>query len=604
MQILAPQTSPSRALKRARLIVVAALAALLASLALLALPGADSARSAEQKPSFVVVQVDDATLDQLYASLNVGGIEVQAMPYTLSLIANRGVTFNRYYVPYPLCCPSRTSLLTGRYSHNNNVRGNVPPNGGYTGFKARQAYTHNLATWLQGAGYRTIHIGKFLNGYGDEPFDDGKDVPPGWSSWHSVLRADTNHYFYGYTLNNNGTLDGPYGESGSWDTREYGERDDFGCPSAPLNGKPCYYETDTFNTLAYQELTQTSPEQPFYLQLDYTAPHGDFRRPAGPEPAVRHYNTFAGAPYPHSRSEGFNEGNVNDKPRFIREAPYLSLNEIHTYRVYYQKALESLRSVDEGVKMIVDTLGGMQRLRNTYIIFTSDNGFFYGEHRLTGGKFLAYEPATHLPLLMRGPGIKPGTSTGELAANIDIAPTILELAGAEADKSIDGRSLVPFARDPSLRSRRPILFESFVETADVEANGEPTAQRARRNTKSGKHKATASIVAPPKDYEGIRLGPYKYIEWPDGEKELYDITKDPNELNNVVRVANLSPIRAFLHAQLVRLETCVGRACQEVAPKFPLTREQQRKVDKQRREEERQKEKEREEKRHHKRPGR
>jgi arylsulfatase A-like enzyme len=605
MQTYAPQTSSSVARARGRFAIALALCLLLGSLVLAGRHGAEAAEpSALQKPSFVVVQVDDATLDQLYASLNVGGVEVQAMPYTQALIAGRGIAFNRYYVPYPLCCPSRVSLLTGRYAHNHNVRGNVPPNGGFTGFKARGAYSHNLATWLQAAGYRTIHIGKFLNGYGDEPFDEGKDVPPGWSAWHSVLRADTNHYFYGYTLNNNGALEGPYGDPGSWETREYGERDDFGCPAAPLNGKPCFYETDRFNTIAWEELTQTSPEQPFYLQMDYTAPHGDFRRPAGPEPATRHYNTFAGAPYPHSRSQGFNEGNVNDKPRFIREAPYLSLNEIHTYRVYYQKALESLRSVDEGVKLIVDTLGGLQRLRNTYIVFTSDNGFFYGEHRLTGGKFIAYEPATHLPLLIRGPGIKPGTSTGELAANIDLAPTILELAGAEADKSIDGRSLVPYMRDPALRSRRPLLFESFVETNDVEANGEPTAQRApvkelKRGTRNDG--ASASIVAPPKDYEGIRLGPYKYIEWPDGEKELYDITKDPYELNNVVRVPNLSPIRAFLHAQLVRLETCVGRACQEVAPKFPLTREQQRKVDKQRREEERQKEKEREEKRHHKR---
>ena len=606
MHTYARQTSSLPARARGRVAVALALCLLLASLVLAGGRDASAAdTSALQKPSFVVIQVDDATLDQLYASLNVGGVEVQAMPYTLSLIANRGITFNRYYVPYPLCCPSRVSLLTGRYAHNHNVRGNVPPNGGFTGFKSRGAYSHNLATWLQGAGYRTIHVGKFLNGYGDEPFDEGKDVPPGWSAWHSVLRADTNHYFYGYTLNNNGTLEGPYGDPGSWETREYGERDDFGCPSAPLNGKPCFYETDRFNTIAWEELTQTSPEQPFYLQMDYTAPHGDFRRPAGPEPATRHYNTFAGAPYPHSRSQGFNEGNVNDKPRFIREAPYLSLNEIHTYRVYYQKALESLRSVDEGVKTIVDTLGGLHRLRNTYIVFTSDNGFFYGEHRLTGGKFLAYEPATHLPLLIRGPGIKAGTATGELAANIDIAPTILELAGVQADKSIDGRSLVPYMRDSALRSRRPILFESFVETNDVEANGEPTGQRAAvkelRARRSSGDGASASIVAPPKDYEGIRLGPYKYIEWPDGEKELYDITKDPYELNNVVRVANLSPIRAFLHAQLIRLESCVGRTCQEVAPKFPLTREQQRKVDKQRREEERQKEKEREEKRHHKR---
>jgi arylsulfatase A-like enzyme len=592
---------------RARLAVMAGLLALLASLVLATLPDADAAtQSAKQKPSFVVIQVDDATLDQLYATFSPGGIPIQAMPNTLSLIAGRGVTFNRYYVPYPLCCPSRVSLLTGRYAHNHNVRGNVPPNGGYTGFKARQAYTHNLAPWLQAAGYRTVHIGKFLNGYGDEPYDSGQDVPPGWSAWHSVLRADTQHYFYGYKLNDNGVIDGPFGDPGSWETREYGERDDFGCPNAPVNGKPCFYETDVFNRIAWEEIIGTSPEQPFYLQLDYTAPHGDFRRPAGPEPAPRHYNLFAGAPYPHSRSQGFNEGSVNDKPHFIRQAPYLSFQEMHTYRVYYQKALESLRSVDEGVKLIHDTLGGLGRLRNTYIVFTSDNGFFFGEHRLTGGKFLAYEPATHLPLLIRGPGIKPGTSTGELAANVDIAPTILELAGASADKSIDGRSLVPFMRDPKLRTRRPILFESFVETTDVEANSAPsnpepsgpivpTPGPAARASGDG---ATASIVAPPKDYLGIRLGPYKYIEWPSGEKELYDVTKDPYELNNIVKVPNLSPIRAFLHAQLIRLEGCVGRRCQEVAPKFPLTREQQKKVDKQRREEERRKEQEREEKRH------
>jgi arylsulfatase A-like enzyme len=620
MQMFARQPSSSRALAIARLALAASFLVLLASLASAGLGGARAAsspssplspkvlrerahQSASEKPSFVVIQTDDETLDQLYASINAGGIEVQAMPYTLSLIANRGMTFNRYYVSYPLCCPSRVSLLTGRYAHNHNVRGNVPPNGGYTGFKARGAFSHNLAPWLQAAGYRTIHIGKFLNGYGDEPFDTGTDVPPGWSAWHSVLRADTNHYFYGYTLNDNGAIDGPFGESGSWDTREYGERDYFGCPTTTFEGKPCVYETDVFSRIAAEEMAGTPPEQPFYLQLDYTAPHGDFRKPAGPEPATRHYNTFAGAPYPHTRSQGFNEGNVNDKPRFIREAPYLSVNDSHVYRVYYQKALESLRSLDEGVKTVVETLGGLHRLRNTYIIFTSDNGFFYGEHRLTGGKFLAYEPSTHLPLLIRGPGIKAGTSTGELAANIDLAPTVLELAGAQADKSIDGTSLVPFMREPTLRTRRPILFESFVETNDVEANGEPTAQRAQVKELARGGGASASIVAPPKDYEGIRLGPYKYIEWPDGEKELYDVTKDPYELNNIVRVANLFPIRAFLHAQLIRLENCVGSTCREVAPKFPLTREQQRKVTKQRREEERRKQKEREEREHHKRHG-
>jgi N-acetylglucosamine-6-sulfatase len=556
-----------------------------------------------ERPSFVVIQTDDETLEQLYTVFNAGGVEIPAMPNTLSMIAARGMTFNRYYVSYPLCCPSRVTLLTGRYAHNSNVRGNVQPNGGYSGFRARGAWSHNLATWLQGAGYRTIHIGKFLNGYGDEPYDNGTEVPPGWSAWHTVLNADTHHYYYGYTLNDNGVIDGPFGDSGSWDTREYGERDYFGCPATSIEEKPCLYETDVFSRIAAEELIGTPPEQPFYLQLDYTAPHGDFRRPAGPEPAPRHYTLFDGAPYPHDREEGFNEGNVNDKPRFIREAPYLSPEEIHTYRVYYDKALASLRAIDDGVKTVLDTLGTQHRLRNTYVIFVSDNGFFYGEHRLTGGKFLAYEPSTHLPFLIRGPGIKAGTSTGELAANTDIAPTILELAGVKPDKSIDGTSLVPFLRDPDLRTRRGILFESFVETNDVEANGEPTAQKVvtevRRRRPDGE--AKASIVAPPKDYEGIRLGPYKYIEWPDGEKELYDITKDPNELNNIVRVPNYFPIRAFLHAQLIRLEACIGHTCRETAPPFPLTRKEQQRVSKQRREEERRKEKEREEKRHHKR---
>ncbi|HXR60562.1 MAG TPA: sulfatase, partial [Solirubrobacterales bacterium] len=538
MQMSAPQFSPSRAPLPARLAAAAALLALLAGLVFACAPRADAASSSAfppEKPSFVVIQTDDETLDQLYAVFNAGGLEIPAMPNTLAMIARRGITFNRYYVSYPLCCPSRVSLLTGRYAHNSNVRGNVQPNGGYTGFKSRAAYTHNLATWLQGGGYRTIHIGKFLNGYGDEPYDNGTDVPPGWNAWHTVLKADTHHYFYGYTLNNNGALEGPIGDPGSWDTREYGERDYFGCPTATIEEKPCLYETDVLSRIAYEELTATSPEQPFYLQLDYTAPHGDFRRPAGPEPAPRHYTLFDGAPYPHSREEGFNEGSVNDKPRFIREAPYLSGTEIHAYRVYYQKALASLRAVDEGVKTVLDTLGGLHRLRNTYVIFTSDNGFFYGEHRLTGGKFLAYEPATHLPLLMRGPGIKPNTSTGQLAGNIDIAPTILELAGVQADKSVDGTSLVPFFRDPSLRTRRPLLFESFVQTNDVEANPEPEpAPTGPVYPRRGGGQATASIVAPPKDYEGIRLGPYKYIEWPNGEKELYDINKDPNELNNIV----------------------------------------------------------------------
>jgi N-acetylglucosamine-6-sulfatase len=190
---------------------------------------------------------------------------------------------------------------------------------------------------------------------------------------------------------------------------------------------------------------------------------------------------------------------------------------------------------------------------------------------------------------VRGPGIKPGTFTGELTANIDIAPTILELAGAKADKSIDGRSMVPFLHDPQLRTRRPILFESFVQSSDVEAQGaisrtgegDGGPPGGNGSTGSGRARASggaahASILAPPKDYEGIRLGPYKYIAWPDGEKELYDINRDPNELNNVARDPNYFPVRNFLHRELRRLEDCHGLECREPAPPIPPTRRERR----------------------------
>ena len=575
----------------ARLTTALGLLALLVVLAAAVGPASAARNSVlppTEQPSFVVIQTDDQTLDGLYASYRSfeGTGKTRAMPNTLDLIGKRGMTFNRYYVSYPLCCPSRVSLLTGRYAHNHNVRGNIQPNGGFFGFTFRGAMTHNLAVWLQNAGYRTMHLGKFLNGYGDEPYDNGTTVPPGWNSWHSILKADTHHYFYGYEMNNNGTIEGPYGDSGSWDTREYGARDDIGCPFAPTNGLPCYYESDKLTEMATREIAETPAEQPFYLQVDYTAPHGDFRRPAGPEPAPRHYDWFRGARLPHDRSEGFDEGNVRDKPRFIREADHLTLNERHAYRVFWQKQLESLRSIDDGVRLIIDSLGGLGRLRNTYIVFTSDNGFFFGEHRLIGGKFLAYEPATHLPFLIRGPGIKPGTSTGELTSQIDIAPTILELAGVSADKSIDGRSLVPFLRDPDLRTRRPLLFESFVETSDIGQQGgaEPPVVPVYQRDAGGDG-ATASILAPPKDYEGIRLGPYKYIAWPSGEKELYDINKDPNELNNLVKIPNYFPIRNYLHTLLTGgidkvggLEDCVGRTCREAAVSVPLNRTELRRV--------------------------
>ena len=209
----------------------------------------------------------------------------------------------------------------------------------------------------------------------------------------------------------------------------------------------------------------------------------------------------------------------------------------------------------------------MHRLRNTYIIFTSDNGFFYGQHRLVGGKFLAYEPSTHLPLLIRGPGDQAGQRNGPAGQPTSTSRRrSSNWPGSSPTTASTARSLFPFAHDPSLLTRRPVLFESFVRPATSKKTAAPGPRRRsraglrRRREHERRQGATASIVAPPKNYYGILLGPYKYIEWPDGEKELYDMETDPNELNNIVREPNFFPIRDFLHRELERLETCHARS--------------------------------------------
>ena len=502
-----------------------------------------------ERPNIVAIQTDDQTIAQLYAGGSTfNGTTIRAMPQTLARIAGRGITFTRYYVSTPLCCPSRASFLTGRYSHNSRVLGNLPPEGGYP----RLNNAHTVAVWLQRAGYRTIHVGKFLNYYGQPPYDQpGAPAPAGWSDWRTLSGENSTHLFYGYRLNVNGTLSDSFG-SFSAASRDYPQRDAASCPATPALFGQCNYQTDVLTAQALDAIADTPSGTPFFLSLDYLAPHGDYARPIGPEPAPRHYGSFAGDRVP--RSPGWNEGDVSDKPSFVRENPPLTPQEVHSAQVEWEKSLESLRSVDEGVRQLIDTLRALGRLRNTYIFFFPDNGFFFGEHRFSRAKFLAYEPAVHVPLLVRGPGIKPGSRSGELVANVDLAPTMLELAGASADRRVDGRSFLRFALDPTLRSRRPILFEAYAAATDV-----ATAKRDLRRRR------IAFAQATPRNYVGVLLGHYKWLSHDTGEKELYDLLRDPFEQRSLHRDRRYYPVRNFLAAELDRLEGCLGQTCKEAA---------------------------------------
>ena len=257
--------------------------------------------------------------------------------------------------------------------------------------------------------------------------------------------------------------------------------------------------------------------------MDYSAPHGDPRPPIGPEPATRHYDSARDTPLP--KPLGFDEGDVTDKPEYIRELARFDAASLRRIRAEYRKSIEAMRAVDEGVGRLIAALRRSGRLANTYVLFTTDNGFFTGEHRVERGKFLPYEPAIHVPLLIRGPGIRPRSRSGELAANIDIAPTILRLAGVRADRALDGRALVPYWRDTSRRSRRPILLESFLE-------GSPRTLANR---------GPVPVSAPHLAYRGVRLGPYSYVEYGSGERRAVRPGEGPGPAPQPRRRSPLRP---------------------------------------------------------------
>ncbi len=547
------------------------LAALLASIFLgLAAAGllATGAQAADEKPSFVVIQTDDQPLNEfdrrfrdLYDNWR------QIMPKTMALMRDKGITFTHYMTPFPLCAPSRASLLSGRYTQNHGVIRIGGPRGGWQAWQSNPIMFENLPVWLQRAGYRTHHFGKFMNYYGGPDTPAETVVPPGWDNWVTDATDNSTREFYGYRQNVNGEitprLGFPYYDSS-------GGRDPEGCPW--LGVQYCHYHSDSMSRQA-EEAIRSAGDDPFYLQVDYHTPHGDSRPPIGPEPAPRHYDTALRTPGP--RPAGFNERDISDKPKYLQDAANgapLTGNEINQIDTEYRKSVEALRSVDDGVGQIIKALRETGRLANTYVIFTSDNGFFTGQHRISRGKLLPYEPAIRVPFVIRGPGIKPKTRSAEPVANQDLAPTIVKLAGAHAALTIDGRSMKPFWTDPRKRSRRPILLSSYQQITrlipgdypdDPEQPGGPDAGASGR---SGGH---ASVRSPDQNYVGIRLGPYKYVRYESGERELYVLTEDPAELENRAADSSYRRVMRYLDQQLEVLRGCKGQSCRDWAPKWP-----------------------------------
>ncbi len=451
-----------------------------------------AAGAATARPNVVVIETDDQTVADL-----------ASMPHTRRLIGGAGATFANAVVSLSQCCPSRATFLTGRYAHNHGVLTTQPPFGGFPAFDDAES----LAVWLRRAGYATALVGKYLNGYGR---DDPTYVPPGWSDWHALLGPST-YRFTGFRLNDDGRV----------------------------RAFPGSYQSDVLAARSERFVRRAAAaHRPFFLWTTYVAPHigspHDLRLPPGARTAVPSplfADALLGVRMP--RSPAFDEADVSDKPADIRRRRPLRPREEALLEAIWRKRQQALQSVDWDVLRMVRTLRRAGVLDDTLLIFTSDNGFLLGEHRVRESKVLPYEPSIRVPLLLRGPGIPRGVTRDQLVWNGDLAPTILAATGARAAWPTDGRSLWPFLRDGAARSDRAVLLE-----------GPPHGRRSS---------------AP--RFTGLRTRGHLYVEHLGGEIELYDLRRDPFELDNLAGRPEAAALQTRLSRRLARLRHCAGAAC-------------------------------------------
>jgi N-acetylglucosamine-6-sulfatase len=464
--------------------------------------------AAQAPPNFVTIIVDD--LD---------AASVAKMPAVNELLTAEGATFTHFFAPTPLCCPSRVSMLRGQYAHNHGVLRNTGEDAGFAAFLASGEESETLATVLQDGGYKTGLIGKYLNGY--VSVDDPRIpvpqtyVPPGWDTWISGVdhAAYTN---FDYTLNVNGSLVGHGHEEGD-------------------------YLTDVLSDYAVDFIDNAVGDgQAFFLYLNPYSPH----QPTVPAP--RHEGMFRGAMAP--RTPAFDEADVEDKPEWIRTAARLNERKLTRIDEGYQVRLEALQAVDEMVRALVNKLVEDNLLDSTYILFLSDNGYFLGEYRQPNGKDAPYDAATRIPLIIRGPGVAANSEIDQIAMNIDLLPTLAQLANVSAPSFVDGRSLVPLWSETKPAWRQIALFEGFGREFE-------TVERAEKEAPA---------------FNALRTADTLYAEYETGEREYYDLVADPFHLTNIADEVPEETLSLYSE-RLAALAACERDECRslEDAPVVP-----------------------------------
>jgi N-acetylglucosamine-6-sulfatase len=454
-----------------------------------------SGATAVQHPNIVFVLTDDLTWNL-----------VKYMP-NVRAMRREGETFTRYFVTDSLCCPSRASIFTGRFPHNTGIFTNSPPDGGFDAFHSSGQESDTFATSIhaiRGAHYETAMMGKYLNGY--EP--STLYTPPGWTEWDVAGDA---YPEYDYDLDQNGRL------------VSYG--------SAPGD-----YLTDVLADRGVRFIRHaTNANHPFLLEVSTFAPH----TPATPAPRDLHDLRGLIAP----RTPAFNFANLNP-PTWLAGRSELDANAIARLDYHFRKRATSVEAVDDLIGRIEKTLASRGVADKTYLVFSSDNGYHMGDHRLREGKLTAFDTDIRVPLIVVGPGVPAGNTVQKIAANIDLRPTFSRLTGARVPRSVDGRSLVPLLRGKSVDNWRGATL--------VEHHG--------RDTNPSDPDFQPPPSANPPSYEALRRPRSVYVEYDNGDREYYNLTTDPFELDNTYADLGASA-QAQLHQELTALENCSGSSC-------------------------------------------
>ncbi len=476
------------------------------ALAALAVPlQANAGAAATSGPNIVFILTDDLSWNL---------ITPQITPHIYQL-EHEGETFSNYYVADSLCCPSRATIFTGLFPHDTHVTTNTPPTGGYRKFLSQGLSKRTWAVALQKDGYHTSLLGKYLNGYGDPKMTKATAaVPPGWNDWH--IANNTGYQEFNYYQNDNGVFHFYKKGAGT-------------------------YGVDVVNRFA-QSFIQKNAHHPFLVEAATFAPHPPY------VPAPRNAKDFTGLTQPHDAS--FDAQNINPPAWLGQRKPMTGVQLLGSNAAYRLRA-QATESVD---KLLADTETTLSRegiLKDTYIFFSSDNGYHLGQHRILEGKETAFDTDIKVPLIVAGPGIPSNKVVTQVTQNVDLAPTFEQLAGLSVPKSVEGHSLVPLLH-PSLATlkwRTVALLEHHGDTQP----GDPDYQGAGSN---------------PPSYVGIRIqakqfpgfsGPVNgtWVEYddPQHDVEYYNDATDPYQIDNIAGSLTATQ-RTALHNALEKLHTC------------------------------------------------